>query len=104
MFNVRFEAFSNQQEYQALANLARFSIIILTFIILLTIDFFCPFIYVVLLLGNCVAVYEVTKRHFVLGVCALWANMKLDNLNGAVQKNQTLNCNVAVISGKWRDL
>lgn len=40
MFNVRFEAFRNQQEYQALANLARFSIIILTFIILLTIDFF----------------------------------------------------------------
>lgn len=40
MFNVRFEAFRNQQEYQALANLARFSIIILTFIMLLTIDFF----------------------------------------------------------------
>lgn len=89
MFNVRFEAFSNQQEYQAIANLARFSIIILTFIILLTIDFFfCPFIYVVLLLGNCVAVYKVIKRHFVLGVCSLWANMKLDNLNGAVQKTK----------------
>lgn len=45
MFNVRFEAFRNQQEYQALANLARFSIIILTFIILLTIDFFSALLF-----------------------------------------------------------
>lgn len=45
MFNVRFEAFSNQQEYQAIANLARFSIIILTFIILLTIDFFSALLF-----------------------------------------------------------
>lgn len=45
MFNVRFEAFRNPQEYQALANLARFSIIILTFIILLTIDFFSALLF-----------------------------------------------------------